>query len=134
MSTNREQWYLEKEVHVSKCPSIAVDRFTDYDEVVEIVSKGKTRSTLERIMQAARERGCILDVNAHPHRLDLTDVVCKMAKDMGLMIAISTDAHGRTDLEYLSFGLDQGRRGWLEAKDIVTTRPLSELRRLMARK
>ncbi|HEJ83600.1 MAG TPA: DNA polymerase/3'-5' exonuclease PolX, partial [Desulfobacteraceae bacterium] len=53
---------------------------------------------LERIIKGAKERGCFLEINAHPDRLDLSDVHCKMAKDMGLKLAISTDAHSIADL------------------------------------
>lgn len=46
-----------------------------------------------RVMQAALERGCYLEVNAQPERFDLTEVHYRMAKEMGLRVAISTDAH-----------------------------------------
>ncbi|MFO7740083.1 MAG: DNA polymerase/3'-5' exonuclease PolX [Desulfatiglandaceae bacterium] len=89
---------------------------------------------LERIMEAAKERGCYLEVNAHPDRLDLTDRHCKMAKDMGLKLAVSTDAHSVADLDFIRYGLDQSRRGWLEADDIINTRSLRELRKRLKRK
>lgn len=50
---------------------------------------------------------------AHPDRLDLTDVDCKMAKEMGLKVVISTDAHSIGDLDFMRFGVGQARRGWL---------------------
>jgi DNA polymerase (family 10) len=89
---------------------------------------------LERIMEAARERGCYLEVNAHPDRLDLADKNCKMAREMGVKLAISTDAHRITDLDYMRFGVNQGRRGWLEPEDVMNTRSLKELKRLLSRK
>jgi DNA polymerase (family 10) len=89
---------------------------------------------LERIMEAAKERGCFLEVNAHPDRLDLTDRHCKMAKDMGLKLAVSTDAHSVADLDFIRYGLDQSRRGWLEADDVINTRSLRELRKILKRK
>ena len=88
---------------------------------------------MERVMEAALERGCYLELNAQPDRLDLDDVRCRMAKDMGLKLAISTDAHTTSNLEYMRFGVDQGRRGWLEAEDVLNTRPWRELKRLLAR-
>jgi DNA polymerase (family 10) len=48
---------------------------------------------LERVMQAAKERRCFLEINAHPSRLDLDDLQCRAAKEMGVKLAISTDAH-----------------------------------------
>ncbi len=89
---------------------------------------------LERIMLAARERGCFLEVNAQPVRMDLSDVHCKMAKDMGLKVAVSTDAHSTTDFELIRFGIDQARRGWLEPKDVLNTRTWVNLKKLLKRK
>ena len=86
---------------------------------------------LERVLEAARERGRILELNAHPDRLDLDDRACRMAKDVGVRIAISTDAHRAADLDLMRFGIGQARRGWLEPEDVVNTRPLAELKRLL---
>jgi len=88
---------------------------------------------MEQIMVAALERGCYLEVNAQPVRLDLTDLHCKMAKDMGGKVAISTDAHRTTDLDFMRFGIGQARRGWLEATDILNTRGLKELKKILRR-
>ncbi len=89
---------------------------------------------MERVMEAALERGCYLELNGHPDRLDLNDLHCRMAKDMGLKLAISTDAHTTSNLEHMRFGVDQGRRGWLEAEDVLNTRPWHELEKLLARR
>jgi DNA polymerase (family 10) len=88
---------------------------------------------MERVMEAALERGCFLEVNAYPERLDLNDVHAKMAKEMGLKLVISTDAHGAGDLAYMRYGVGQARRGWLEAHDVLNTCSLSDLRLLLRR-
>jgi DNA polymerase (family 10) len=88
---------------------------------------------LETLMTAAVERGCFFEVNAHPERLDLTDDGCKMAKEIGLKVAIATDAHSTTDLEYMCYGVYQARRGWLETDDVINTRSLQQLRKLLKR-
>jgi DNA polymerase (family 10) len=88
---------------------------------------------LERVLRGALDRGCHVEVNAQTDRLDLDDVHCKLAKDIGLRLAISTDAHRTSDLDKMRCGVDQARRGWLEASDVLNTRPLSELRRLLRR-
>ncbi len=88
---------------------------------------------MERLMAAALERGCFLEVNAQPVRLDLTDVHCKMAKDMGVKVVISTDAHRVTDFDLMRFGVGQGRRGWLEADDVLNTKPWPALQKLFKR-
>lgn len=89
---------------------------------------------LMKVMKAAVERGCYLELNAHPDRLDLDDVHCQMAKRMGLKIALSTDAHSLDDLALMRFGIGQARRGWLEPSDVINTRSLPELRKLLKRK
>lgn len=88
---------------------------------------------LERIMQAAKERNCILEVNAQPERMDLDDMHCKMAKEMQVKLVISTDAHSLSQLEYMKLGVYQARRGWLEAKDVVNTYSLTKLKKLFKR-
>jgi len=88
---------------------------------------------LERVMQAATERGCFLEVDAQPRRLDLNDDACRMAKEMGLKLSISTDAHSVDGLGNMRFGVDQARRGWLQADDIINTRSLKGLRKLLKR-
>lgn len=85
-----------------------------------------------RVIRHARQRGCFLELNAHPERLDLLDSHCIMAKEEGVLVAINSDAHAREDLAHLRLGIGQARRGWLAAADVLNTRPLPELRRLLA--
>ena len=88
---------------------------------------------MERLLTAAAERNCAVEINAHPDRLDLNDIHCRMAKDLGVKIAISTDAHSADGLDMMRFGVDQARRGWLEAGDVINTLPLMALRKRLAR-
>jgi DNA polymerase (family 10) len=88
---------------------------------------------LERIMAAALERGCFLEVNAQPQRLDLGGSECHMARDMGLKVAVSTDSHSVEQLANMRLGVAQARRGWLEAGNVLNTRTWPELRRLLKR-
>lgn len=91
------------------------------------------RVNMEMIMEAAVDRGCFLELNAHPDRLDLSDHYCKMAKDLNLKVAVSTDAHSTVDLSFMRFGLGQARRGWLEADDILNTRSWKDLKKILKR-
>lgn len=84
-----------------------------------------------RIIRKARERRCFLEINAHPERLDLTDIHCRMAKEESVLLAVNTDAHSRLDLENARFGIGQARRGWLEKEDVLNTRSYAELRTLL---
>ncbi len=88
---------------------------------------------LERILQGAKERGCFLEINAQPERLDLADVNCRLAKDMGVKLSIATDAHSTKQFDYMLFGIDQARRGWLEKDDVLNTHSLSQLKKLLKR-
>jgi DNA polymerase (family X) len=89
---------------------------------------------MEKIMRAAQERHCCLEINAQPRRLDLNDLHCKIAKELGIKFVISTDAHTTKDLSNMSYGIDQARRGWISKEDVINTHSLPELRKLLMRK
>ena len=86
-----------------------------------------------RVVRHARERGCFLELNAHPSRLDLDDVACRLARDEGVPVCISSDAHSALDLGNLRYGVDQARRGWLRRGDVLNARDWHTLRPLLAR-
>jgi DNA polymerase (family 10) len=87
---------------------------------------------MERVLDAAAAHGCCIEINAQPDRLDVHDVHARMAKERGVRLAISTDAHSIAELDYLRFGVDQARRGWLEARDVLNTHSLRDLRCLLS--
>ncbi len=74
-----------------------------------------------------------MELDAQPDRLDLADIYCKLAKDMGVKLAIDTDAHSTADLVFMRYGIGQARRGWLEAEDVLNTRTWKELQTLLRR-
>jgi len=86
---------------------------------------------MPRIIRHARQRGCYLELNAQPDRLDLLDTYCHMAKDEGVLISIDSDAHSTNDFKNLEYGIGQARRGWLEKDDVLNTHTLKQLRRLL---
>jgi len=88
---------------------------------------------MTRIIHKARDRGCFLELNSNPRRLDLYDIYCQAAKAEGVLVSINSDAHGINDFSYLAFGVGQARRGWLEKDDVLNTRPLAKLRKLLKR-
>lgn len=88
---------------------------------------------MDRVIAAARELGCHLEVNAEPDRLDLNDVHIQAAREAKVKLALSTDAHSTDALDYMRFGIDQARRGWLEPDDVVNARPIAQLRSLLKR-
>lgn len=84
-----------------------------------------------RIIRHARERGCHLELNAQPERLDLLDTWCMAAREHGVLVAIDSDAHSVHDFANLRYGVGQARRGWLEARDVLNSRSLADLRALL---
>jgi len=88
---------------------------------------------LERVLLAARERGCAVEVNGQPDRLDLNEWHCKLAKEIGVKLVLSTDAHNPSELGFMRYAVEQARRGWLEPWDILNTRSLDGLRAALRR-
>jgi DNA polymerase (family 10) len=86
---------------------------------------------MTRIIRKARDRGCFLELNSNPRRLDLYDIYCQVARAEGVLVSINSDAHSINDFNYLAFGVGQARRGWLEKDDVLNTRPLSQLLKLL---
>lgn len=86
---------------------------------------------MERVLEAAAERGVAMEINAQPERLDLPDHFALAARERGVNIAISTDAHDPVHLRFIRFGVGQARRGWLTAMSVINSRPLGELRKLL---
>ena len=82
---------------------------------------------MERILDAAHKHGVVLECNASPERLDLKDTHLRMAKDRGVKIVISTDAHTTRGLSVMRYGVQMARRGWIEKKDVINTLPVEKL-------
>jgi DNA polymerase (family 10) len=87
---------------------------------------------MPRIIRHARERGCYLELNANPERLDRLDTHCQLAREEGVLVSINSDAHSAQDFDNLRYGVGQARRGWLEKRDVLNTRKLPALRKLLA--
>ena len=80
-----------------------------------------------RALPQPGQLGRILELNSQPDRLDLDDLACRRAKEAGVRVAVNSDAHGAGELDFVRFGVDQARRGWLEPGDVVNTLPLPAL-------
>jgi DNA polymerase (family 10) len=74
----------------------------------------------------------MMELNAHPSRLDLDDVACAAAKNYGIPIVIATDAHNVTGLDAMRFGVLQARRGGLTKADVANTRTWPQMRKLLS--
>ena len=86
---------------------------------------------MQRVIEQARQGGRVLEINAQPARLDLDDTHARMARDAGVKLSIATDAHAGMHLDLMRFGVDQARRAWLTADDVINTRDLKGLRALL---
>jgi DNA polymerase (family 10) len=86
---------------------------------------------IPEVIEACRDENVFLELNAHPDRLDITDLVCREAKKAGVRVAIGSDAHTADQLSLISFGVDTARRGWLEKGDVVNCLSAEELLELL---
>lgn len=85
---------------------------------------------LDAVIRAAAARGCSLELNAQPERMDLFDIHCQHAKSEGVLISVSSDARDVADFSNLYFGVAQARRGWLRGQDVLNTRPVCAIKSL----
>ena len=88
---------------------------------------------LEAVLRCAAESGVAVELNAHPDRLDLSDVHVMRAHELGCDIVINTDAHRAADLDLMRYGVEQARRAWLQPADVLNTLPFAELVQRMRR-
>ena len=86
-----------------------------------------------RVIAAAHDLGCHLEANSQPDRLDLNDNYVQAAKQAGVTLAIATDTHSVDAFECIRFRVDQARRGWLTADDVINTQSLADLRKMLRR-
>jgi DNA polymerase (family X) len=89
---------------------------------------------LEEVFQAAKEHDVALELDAQPQRLDLNDVHLHRARELGVKIAIDTDAHSVDHLRFMQYGIDQARRGWLAKGHVVNTLPWLQFRQWLGRR
>ncbi len=82
---------------------------------------------VEAVFRAAARYNKALEINAMPDRLDLKDTHIYRARELGVKLAIGTDAHSTAQLGFMRFGVGIARRGWCRAEDVLNTRPLEEV-------
>ena len=82
---------------------------------------------LEKVFAAAKEYGVILELNGNPERLDLCDRHVKLARDRGMKVIISTDAHSPDHFKLMRYGVVTARRGWMRKEDVLNTLPPGKL-------
>jgi DNA polymerase (family 10) len=95
-----------------------------------IRTRGPRDVDVERVIEAALDAGCFLEINGQPDRLDLRDVHARAAKEAGLKLCVNSDAHQVRALGYVELGIGQARRGWLTKTDVVNTYTWKQVEKL----
>lgn len=97
------------------------------------LSKGRPGADLDMdmILESAAATGTILEINANPQRLDLRDIHVRRAVELGVKIAINTDAHHKDQFKLLHYGVATAQRGWATAANIVNTWPINILMEML---
>ena len=95
----------------------------------QIGSRSPAAFDMEQVLDAAAKAGIAMEINAQPNRLDLSDVHARAARDRGVKITISTDAHSVRQLDHMRYGVFVARRAGLSKDDVLNTRPLERFRR-----
>jgi DNA polymerase (family X) len=94
-----------------------------------IGQRDEMQADWDKIFKACAEHGVFVEINSQPDRLDLPDRYLRQAKEAGVRFVISTDAHSPDNFDNLRFGVNVARRGWLEKKDVINTKTITQLRK-----
>jgi DNA polymerase (family X) len=87
---------------------------------------------LEAVLKAAAQHGTMVEINAHPQRLDLDWIHVKRARELGVQIVINPDAHSLGDLAYAQlYGIEVARRGWLEKRNVFNTQSVKQVEKAL---
>jgi DNA polymerase (family 10) len=82
---------------------------------------------MEAVFQAASKHGVALEINANPQRLDLNDIHARRAIELGIPLAINTDAHAPQHLDLIHFGVATARRAWAQKENVINTWTVEEI-------
>jgi DNA polymerase (family 10) len=89
---------------------------------------------MEAFLEAARQTGTALEINAYPLRLDLSDTYARAARAMGIPLVISTDTHLLEHFDHMAYGVSVARRGWLEKDDVLNTKSAAEFLKALGKR
>jgi DNA polymerase (family 10) len=124
----------EEEMTARVCRAIAHPHLTIYGHATGrlLLNREPFRIDLHRVIQAAKEHGKVIELNANPNRLDLDWVWARKAKEAGVLLSINPDAHSTGGLEDIRYGVGTARRAWVEKKDVLNTRSGKALEKLLS--
>ena len=98
-----------------------------------LLKRGPYPIDMEAVVDAARARHVAIEINCQVYRLDLNDVHARLARDRGVGLVISSDAHSRTGFARLRWGVTVARRAWAQAADVLNTLPYEQFRAALRR-
>ena len=98
-----------------------------------LLKRDPLRLDIDAVLTAAARHGVALEINCQPDRLDLNDAHARLARERGVPLVISTDAHSVTALGHLRWGIQMARRAWATPDDVLNSRPMDALRPLLRR-
>ena len=99
-----------------------------------LLERAPSAVNISKIIDAAAETGTWIELNANPWRLDMDWRHWKAARDKGVKCVINPDAHHTSHLQYVRLGVQMARKGWLRRDDVINTRPLTQIRKLLQEK
>lgn len=97
----------------------------------KILARDPIDVDMEAVIDCAKRTDTVLEIDAHPDRLDLRDEWIRRSLEAGVKLSIDSDAHSVSHFRHLEFGIAQARRGWATKKDIVNTKPVKEFLSLL---
>ena len=98
-----------------------------------LMKRDAIKLDMDAVLDAAKDNGIVMEINAYPERLDLNDINVKLAIEHGVKLSIGTDSHNREHLRYYELGVAVARRGWAERKHIINTMHAKELKKFLSR-
>ncbi|MFX1599077.1 MAG: DNA polymerase/3'-5' exonuclease PolX [Promethearchaeota archaeon] len=96
-----------------------------------INKRAPTITNFSKIFEEAEKLNIFLEINAFPDRLDLSDLNCFKSRNYKINFSIGTDAHNNNQLKFMDFGVSVARRGWLESKNVLNTKNLKEIKKIL---
>jgi DNA polymerase (family 10) len=130
--------------HMTQVPAQLTDRLLRAIECpwVDVLGHPTARRLLRReplrfdvdaVMSAARRHGVAMEINCQVERLDLNDTLARAARDRGIRLVISTDAHSTLELRNQRWGVATARRAWLQRDDVLNSRDVRTMLSLLRR-
>jgi DNA polymerase (family 10) len=98
-----------------------------------LLRRPPSQVNIEKVIDAAAANNVALEINSNPNRLDLSDSHARLARDRGVRLLVSSDAHSTIELEFPQWGVRVARRAWATSEDVLNAQPLDAFRRALKR-